>query len=123
MAEWQSDVDKRWSLFFKQRDWDWAEQRRTNEAHVERLRQLETWRSADIQSTSDLADRLDSKDRELLMRIEDLWEIEETALKRRLADLKEWLNEVQDSQANSPKPRVPKPGEKILGTDERYRRP
>ncbi len=123
VAEWQSDVDKRWSLFFKQRDWDWSEQRRTNEAHVERLRQLEAWRSDDVQSASDLADRLDGKDRELLMRIEDLWEIEETALKRRLADLKEWLNEVQDSQASSPKPRVPKPGEKILGTDERYRRP
>lgn len=123
VAEWQTDVDKRWTLFFKQRDWDWSEQRKTNDAHVERLRQLETWRTADQQSTSDLADRLDAKDRELLMRIEDLWEVEETALQRRLAELKAWLGEVQESKSSSPKPRVPKPGEKIVGTDERYRRP
>ena len=57
------------------------------------------------------------------MRIEDLWEVEEAALQRRLSELKEWLGEVQESKAKSPKPRVPKPGEKVVGTDARYRRP
>ena len=94
-----------------------------NEAHAAFLARLETWRNADVQSTTELASRLDIKDRELLMRVEDLWEMEESALQRRLADLKEWLGEVQESKSKSPKPRVPKPGEKIVGTDPRYRRP
>ncbi|MCW5853038.1 MAG: hypothetical protein KIT87_23425 [Anaerolineae bacterium] len=123
VAEWQGDVDKRWTLFFKQRDWDWKEQKGVNEAHAAFLARLETWRNADVQSTTELASRLDIKDRELLMRVEDLWEMEESALQRRLADLKEWLGEVQESKSKSPKPRVPKPGEKIVGTDPRYRRP
>lgn len=123
VAEWQGDVDRRWALFFKQREWDWKEQKGVNEAHAAFLARLEAWRAADVQSTTELASRLDIKDRELLMRIEDLWEMEESALQRRLADLKEWLGEVQESKAKSPKPRVPKPGEKIVGTDPRYRRP
>ena len=123
VAEWQGDVDRRWALFFKQREWDWKEQKGVNEAHAAFLARLEAWRTADVQSTTELASRLDIKDRELLMRIEDLWEMEESALQRRLADLKEWLGEVQESKAKSPKPRVPKPGEKIVGTDPRYRRP
>ena len=77
----------------------------------------------DVGSVTELAARLDTKDRELLMRIEDLWEIEETALRRRLGELKEWLAEVEDSKGKSPKPRVPKPGEKIVGSDPRFRKP
>ena len=123
VSEWQGDVDKRWALFFKQRDWDWKEQKAVNEAHAQFLARLEAWRSTDVQTTTELAGRLDIKDRELLMRIEDLWEVEEAALQRRLADLKEWLGEVQESKSKTPKPRVPKPGEKVVGTDPRYRRP
>lgn len=123
VAEWQQDTDKRWAVFFKQRDWDWKEQRTLNHNHAEFLARLQQWRNDDVKSTGDLATRLDNKDRELLMRIEDLWEVEETALQRRITDLKAWLEEIQETQAKSPKPRVPKPGEKIVGTDPRYRRP
>ncbi|MFN8497227.1 MAG: hypothetical protein U0641_05165 [Anaerolineae bacterium] len=122
-GEWQRDVDKRWALFFKQRDWDWSQQKAANKSLGEEIEQLKAWRSTDVGSVTELASRLDAKDRELLMRIEDLWEIEEEGLRRSMTELKERLAEVEDSKARSPKPRAPKPGEKIIGADPRYRRP
>ena len=121
VAEWQTDVDKRWALFFKQRDWDWKEQKVVNAGILDHLKRIDGQLVKEAQTTVEIAQRLEAKDRDLLLRIEDLWEVHEADARQRVEAVKGWLAEVQESKTKTPKPRVPKPGEKIIGTDPRYR--
>ena len=94
MKEWEQAYEKRFNLFVKQREWDWAEQAKRDKGQDARLDQLEVWRQTDLNDAAALRKQVNAQHDEHIAHIAELWQDHEMTARKRLADAKKRLDEV-----------------------------
>lgn len=104
LEEWKQANDQRWQLFEKKYEWDRSQQAKTEEAHANRLDQLETWRLQEIARTENSEKQAAIRHQELLDRLAELWAFQEDWPKRQMAELKRWFERFEESRMAAPSP-------------------
>jgi chromosome segregation ATPase len=101
LEAWEAEWTKQWKLFLKQRDWKWGEQAKLDQGQTGRIEQLETWRQQDYARADGLEKQLQDQEKAHLQRTADLWRAFEDYAKHRLGELKKWLEEIDQTRAQS----------------------
>ncbi|MFQ5858520.1 MAG: hypothetical protein ACE5LU_23220 [Anaerolineae bacterium] len=88
LEAWQDENEKRWRLFLKERDYDWAQQDKRDTEQDRRVKPLEVWRDEHSSRFAEQLDRLDENDRRILARLVDLVRYLDKALEHQIKQRK-----------------------------------
>lgn len=94
LEEWLAASEQRWTRFRLERDAQWNQQHSRNEEVTNRLKQLEAWRSEDLERTNKIQKELLVIQEEYRSKLHELWIMWERASIFQLDQARRWYDEI-----------------------------